>query len=355
MIHFPKIAIGCLLLACGLLASMAWGTEKILPGKPNELTRSALKINEAMAEKLGLTFETAEIEIDGLTRDYHFLWIADLHVIGEDLGEVAEKNLAIVRSRINDTFRNPHSGLTSLEIWQQLPEVMNQSGADGVLFGGDICDIATLSSLQALKEGMARLTIPFMYVRADHDVSPWWLATNNVAEIAASHQMICDNEPLLAMEFPDLLVVGWNNSTGNLAEEGLRRFKELCAKGKPIILVTHVPLQSKAEESFDALCRANDSQGRSLLWGSENNLYVPNETTQEFLDMVYAEKSPVKAVLAAHLHFGWHGMLTTDVSQHLFIPALQGNIGVVHLKAKNAPRRCGFRAWLRRLSGREKR
>ncbi len=326
--------IKCILVAFGLTLCPLLAAEKLRSGKPYELHPSALNIDTLTAAELGLTFEEVTIEIPGLKRSYDFLWVADLHVIGDDLCEVAEKNLPTVTSRRDETFRNPHSDLTSLEVWKQLPEVLNGSGADAVLFGGDICDFATLSSIRVLRDGMKQLTIPFLYVRADHDVEPWWLATNNVQRIAELEKSIDDNPPMQLLEFEDLLVIGWNNSTSNLTEAGLKRFKELCAMGKPIIFVTHVPLQSKVDSSFDELCRTNDSQGRSLLWGSENKLYVPNEFTRELLDMVYAEGGPVKAVLAAHLHIGWHGMLTDTISQHLFVPALQGNIGVIHVRAR---------------------
>ena len=324
---------GVLVVACAWCLTAVGAGDGLRPGQPNELSRSALNITEASAERLGLTFEPAEIEIEGLTRDYAFLWVADLHVIGDDLCEVEEANLDLIASRRDRGFRNPHSGLTSLEVWTQLPEVLNASGADGVLFGGDICDFASLSSIRALKDGMERLTIPFLYARADHDLAPWWLATKNSRRIPELHKSIDGFEPVAALEFPDLLVVAWNNSTSNLTEAGLKRFQELCAKGKPVILVTHVPLASHADAEFDGLCRARDAQGRSLVWGSEN-YYVPNETTRGLLELVYAEGSPVKAVLAGHLHMAWHGRLTETQSQHLFVPSYLGNIGVVHVKAK---------------------
>ena len=298
------------------------------------MKKTVLNIDEATATKLGLTFETIEIQIEGLKKDYAFLWIADLHVIGDDLSEVEEKSKDAIHHRI-EIFKNPHNGLTTLENWQLLPDCLNKSGADAILFGGDICDFGSISSIQALKDGMKKLTVPYMYARADHDVSPWWLSTRNDKEIKELHKSIDGYEPVQVMEFDDLMVVSFNTATSNMPEEGLKRFKEVYAKGKPIILNTHVPFNSLVDSSLGDLCIKNDVKHRNLTWG-KGCTYNPNAITQEFLDLVCAADSPVKTVLAGHLHScsPWHRMLTDKISQHLFVPAFKGNIGVIYVKRK---------------------
>ena len=322
----------CCLIACGMFFGKAQGAEN-KKDKPMELKKTALNIDEATAAKLGLTFETIEIPIVGLKKDYAFLWIADLHVIANDLSEVEEKSMNIVKSRIDKTFRNPLNGKTALENWQMMPEVLNKSGADAVLFGGDICDFSTLASIRVLKEGMHKFTIPYMYARADHDISSWWLATRYTKEINELEKSIDGYEPLQVLEFDDLIVVGFNNATSNLSEAGLKRFKEVYAKRKPIIINTHVPFNSLVDKDYAEMCMSKDSQRRNLSWGKDC-FYKPNAYTQEFLDLVCAEDSPVVTVLAGHLHFPYHGMLTNKISQHLFVPAFKGNIGVILVKAK---------------------
>ncbi|MCR4574378.1 MAG: metallophosphoesterase [Lentisphaeria bacterium] len=320
----------CSLIACGIFLEKSQGAEN-QQGKQMELKRTALNIDEETAKRLGMTFETVEIKVKGLKKDYAFLWVADLHVIADDLSEVEEKSMNVVKSRIDKTFRNPYNGKTSLENWQMMPEVFNKSGADAVLFGGDICDFSTLASIQVLKEGMHKLTIPYMYARADHDISPWWLATRKFQEINELEKSIDGNEPVQVLEFDDLMVVSFNNATSNMSEAGLKRFKEAYAKGKPIIINTHVPINSLIDTSLGDRCMRDDVKHRNLTWG-KGCFYAPNVYTQEFLDLVCAENSPVVTVLAGHLHFPWHSMLTKTISQHLFVPAFKGNIGVVLVK-----------------------
>ena len=321
----------CCLVACGLFLGKAQGAE---PPKDNpvELKKTALNIDETTAAKLGLTFETVEIQIEGLKKDYAFLWIADLHVIANDLSEVEEKNINVIKNRIKH-FTNPNNGLTSLENWQLLPECFNKSGADAILFGGDICDFGNIASIQVLKDGMHKLTVPYMYARADHDVSPWWLSTNDRNRINEFEKTIDGYEPVQVIEFDDLMVVSFNTSTSNMTEAGLKRFKEVYAKRKPIIINTHVPFNSLVDPSLGDICMKGDTKHRNLTWGKDC-YYKPNAVTQEFLDLVCAADSPVKTVLAGHLHFPWHGMLTDKISQHLFVPAFKGNIGVILVKRK---------------------
>ena len=293
----------------------------------------ALGIDEATAKEIGLVFENVEIEVEGLKRDYLFLWIADLHVITDDLSEVAPDELETVKARRDKAFRNSQTKLSALEVWQRLIPVLNRSNADAVLLGGDICDFGSLSNIQAIKDGLAQLTKPYLYARADHDISPWWLAERKLDEVAALEQSIDGNEPVQVLEAEDLMVVSFNVSTSNLPAEGLKRFKEVYAKGKPILLVTHVPIYTPLAVSLGLESMSRDSQQRNLTWG-KGCYYSPNATTQEFLDMVLAEDSPVVGVMAGHLHFPWRGSLTLRTTQYLCGAAYQGKIGVISLKRK---------------------
>ena len=323
---------GCLmvLVAC----FMSWrslSAEEAVPA----LSRSNSVFDEADAQRLGLTFENLTLEVENLKREYVFLWIADLHVIADDLTEVAPADLETVMDRREKAFRNPQSKMTSLQVWQELVPCLNRSRADAILFGGDICDFGSLANIQALKDGFAQLQKPYLYARADHDVAPWWLAERKPEEVNALENSIDGNAPIQVLEAEDLVVASFNLSTSNLPEAGLKCFKQLYAKGKPILLITHVPFHSLADSSLEEKCMARDGKHRNLTCGKEG-YYSPNATTQEFLEMVCAETSPVFAVLAGHLHFSWHGLLTKRATQHLFEPTYRGNIGVVTIKPKPA-------------------
>ena len=104
-------------------------------------------------------------------------------------------------------------------------------------------------------------------------------------------------------------------------------------KGKPIIIVTHVPLHSEVDSTLDEISRAI-WQDRNLSWGPDTS-YVPNETTQKLMDLIYAEDSPVVEVLAGHLHFTWDGMITDKIHEHVFSPAFSQNIGLITIDGES--------------------
>ena len=116
-----------------------------------------------------LTFEHVKVEIPGLKRNYSFLWISDLHVISEDLSEIAPEKRKMIASRRDKRFANPRSGKNPVTLWRALPDMLNKSGADMIFLGGDICDYGSVENLRILKDGIKKLTVPVIFLREDHE------------------------------------------------------------------------------------------------------------------------------------------------------------------------------------------
>lgn len=294
-----------------------------------------LMISEETKKELGLNYTPVEIRIEGLKRDYLFIWLSDLHVIADDMSEAAEKDLNILLSRRDKSFLNRQTKQTALWLWNRLPECLNVSGADAILLGGDICDVGALANVKELQAGFKKFTVPYMYTRADHDVSPWWLKDDKErkAQLAVMEKEIDGNEDMMVIEYEDLIVAGFNMSTSNLTKKGLEKFREIYAKNKPIILVSHVPLNSPLDPSFGEACMNRDSAKRNLTWG-EGCYYKPNAETKALLDLVYEKDSHVKAVLGGHLHCDGECQITPTVYQHIFKAAFNGTLGIISVKAK---------------------
>ena len=92
-------------------------------------------------------------------------------------------------------------------------------------------------------------------------------------------------------------------------------------------MATHVPYNSAVDSSLDEVSRAA-WQDRNLTWGQDTT-YVPDEPMQAWMDIVYGENSPVKEVLAGHLHLTWDGMINENVHEHVFPPAFNQYIGLI--------------------------
>ena len=126
-------------------------------------------------------------------------------------------------------------------------------------------------------------------------------------------------------------MVGINNNTSQISKKGLKKIKEVWQQGKPVILAMHVPLLSQLSDDLDKASK-EAWQDRALIWGNKDCYYEPNERTQEFLDMVFAEDSPVVAVIGAHLHFAHEDQLNDKIVQYVFDASYKGTVGVITVK-----------------------
>lgn len=268
--------------------------------------------------------ETVSIHIQGLKNTYRFVFISDLHIIVEN-DEISPENLENVRAR-RESFQSA-DGRYSAQIWEEMPKLFHSIDADAVLLGGDMIDYASTSNINALKAGIEKIEEPVLYVRADHDYNPYNCEGLDKKEMKKLHESIDGYEGVPVIEFEDLCVVGINNSTKQISKGQLKRFQEIVSLGKPIILLTHVPIESKVDTSLSEESR-KVWQERVLTWG-ENCYYEPNKTTKAFLDLVYDEEGPVKAVVCGHLHFTWDGELTKNCSEHVFSAMYSGKYGMI--------------------------
>ena len=108
-------------------------------------------------------------------------------------------------------------------------------------------------------------------------------------------------------------------------------FQKAKMEKKPIILATHVPINSAIDDGLKQAAQNVDPQGRAKLWG-KGCLYEPNETTEKFLNMVLAADSPVKVVLAGHLHFKYTTKLNENITEYVLDKSYSGNIGIINVR-----------------------
>ncbi len=205
---------------------------------------------------------------------------------------------------------------------------------DGVIFGGDIMDYCSNSNVTMIKEGLDNLQIPYIYVRADHDYGTYYGGVFFTEDEARKlHQTIDGDE--IAYKFWDrdtFMVLGIDNSTKDMPDYYLNMVADVYSRGRPVIMVTHVPYESKIDQTL-AEC-SMQVRNKIYYWSDASEQYKPNNITKQYLDMIYSEDTMVEQVLAGHLHESWDGMLTQQVPQHIFAPAFRGNIGIIHIVPK---------------------
>gem|GEM_PF-2306184 len=362
---------------------------------------------EMEAFRRSIQREDVHVTIPGMKGSKTLVYLSDLHVIA-DTSQVAAADLENVELRMNHW--SAYDGMTAADAWTLWVDYLNAVTPEGVLLGADMVDFASKANVESFKKGLERLDIPWLYVRADHDLAPSYLdgvfeteswgyqreikgyldvADENSGEDVAGVSDSADKTKVglresnawsrgtcvvdgdfadvMTMEFADFIVAGWNNSTAQMTEAGLAKMREVFAQGKPVILLTHVPIQPLVEAAVtatdatsqtsvtavtatDASDQANTiastisltaaSQeawnGNVLLWGraGAGTFYVPNETTAAFLEMIYNDDTPVVEILCGHLHFSWDGQVTPKVHEHVFGPAMERCMGVVTVSSE---------------------
>lgn len=276
-----------------------------------------------------------EIVIDlGLQDDYTILALNDMHILLMD-DTVTDTWRETVWERFGSMFIN-ETGIHSADMWNGMSAILDSYDANGIVFIGDMIDYGSETNAQLLSTGLKKIKTPWIYLRADHDLGTWYtedgLSAGDALRISSG---IAEWQDVFIMDYKEFYLVGWNNSTSQLSEKGLTEMKSIFAKamteGKPIILATHVPINSTVEDGLKMAARAADEQGRIKLWG-EGCLYQPNDTTAEFLDMVLANDSPVQAVLAGHLHIKHTAKLNERITEYVLDKSFSGNIGVIRIK-----------------------
>lgn len=275
------------------------------------------------------TVEEVVVEIEGLQREYTLAWVSDLHMITDkEAGDVDVAQLYDVKKRYDD-LPVTQEGIHAEELWPEIVKFLNYQEFDGIIFGGDMIDYCSTSNIEALKEGYDSLRAPVLYVRADHDYGSWYgsYSLNDVKAHSLQASIDGDDIEKKYLEFDDFIVIGVDNSNKNMPSGQMWMLEELYNKRKPVIAVTHVPYESEVDDSLEKL--SFQVRNKVYYWGGGD--YIPNEYTEEYLHMIYREETCVEQVLAGHLHASWDGMMTEQVPEHIFGPAFDGHIGVIHV------------------------
>ncbi len=309
-----RIGTGVKMLAAGLLILLIAGC-----GKDKKLTVGGNEVK----------FEKVHVTIPGMKGVKTFAFLSDLH-IAEVAGDESPEERNIVEGRLK---YSSNGRVYAKDMWPDWVRFLNAGRYDYVLLGADLLDFASKETVEIFGNGLKDLNIPYMYIRADHDIAP--IIQGKMTEEAAVglQKTLCDYSDAFTEDFGDFVVFGWNKSTSVITKEGLNLFKETVALGKPIILLTHVPIEPLADKSLEDLSKALFSD-MELVWGLDTDYYEPDDCTKEFLSILYSEDSPVKEILCGHLHYSWDGFVAPGVHEHVFSPAFSGFMGIIEVSGE---------------------
>lgn len=276
------------------------------------------------------------VEIEGLENEYDIAFINDVHMLNDHTsGEVTEDSLATVAQR-RLSFSTA-DGTPSEELWSEIIKYLNYNDFDAVIFGGDIIDYCSTANIQALRSGLDELKYEddrIMYLRSDHDYGAWYGtgAFTETQTFGLQSLVLDGDEDRKEIDLGEFVIVGINSSYRNFSEDKAEMLREQINQGKPVILASHVPFYSEVDDSLEEL--SMQVRNKIYYWSPDGSLYVPDEVTQGFIDEIYAEDSAVEQIVCAHMHAAWDGNVSETLKEHIFGPAYEGNIGVIHVKGE---------------------
>lgn len=112
------------------------------------------------------------------------------------------------------------------------------------------------------------------------------------------------------IEYDDFILVSMDNSVDTIRPEELAKFKATNEKGKPVVLMLHVPFWS---QTLEGPTRAAWG-GRNILIGPGTDLTGYGGATQELYEYIESGASNTAAIIAGHVHFN-HVDMVGDVPQ----------------------------------------
>ena len=265
-----------------------------------------------------------------------FLVLNDLHTL-MTTDDTTSEFATDISGRFTGMFRT-NTGMASEDAWQNISAIIDNYKADGIIMAGDMVDFASSTNYELFQMGLNKIQTPILYTRADHDVSAWYNSdgsyTNEDAQVAhnsfTSAGGNVSNDEILVWEFDEYIILGWNNSCFQMSSSALEKAREIFAKNKPIILVTHVPLDTGDDGLYESSIAAYDGV-HAKLWGDRNCYYQPDDNTRQFINMCLDKNSQVRSIICGHLHYQYDAPVHDDVMEYVLAPSFQGSMCRLHI------------------------
>jgi len=280
-------------------------------GKKAEENRVEMETSEN-SDEWEMNVTEVVLEVPELTKEYTFLYVTDTHIVVlDELDSDKVEEYADVRF---DEFQNAED-ISSAELFEEWITYANLNRVDALLLGGDIIDYPSVANIEHLEENLEKLTVPYLYALGNHDWTfPWEYMTQYGEEtyLPMLEPYMQSDSAIHELELDEIIVVAVDNSANQIAPEAMEEYRQILQKGKPVIVMLHVPLLTQS-----VLTKAKEVWGDSkvVLGGGNYGGIYPNEISTEFIDLTTAEDSPVMAVLAGHVHFYDKDMVNNQIVQ----------------------------------------
>lgn len=272
------------------------------------------------------------IDIPELEGEHKIFFLADSHI---SLCDDRDPELVEKATQRADSF--VVDGIQAHDRFDAIIARANETNREMVIFGGDIIDSAMYASIEHVKGQLDSLESPYLLTMGNHDFEygTEYFSPAAYEEYLPRLNEMRDDAPYQVREYDDLIYFTADDNNSQIDQAILDAFKVEVAKGKPIVLNVHVPIEpvngdmSLVEQCKEVWGPSADNKSRVTM--GINGCY-PSPVTSEFIDLVTAKDSPVVLVLAGHIHFYHKDMLNDKVVQIVTGAAFEGEAVEITLK-----------------------
>lgn len=288
---------------------------------------------ESYAILQSLNISEEEITISGIENEYSLFFVADSHI---SLCDERDSALLEKAGQRQAGFVDAN-GTESSIVFTRLIEASNMLEPDLFIMGGDIIDSAMYASIDYLADALEELDSPYLYGMGNHDFEYGDEYFSDTAYETYLPRLadFREDSSYQIQEYEDLIIFVADDQNNQISENTLNGLKEAIEKEKPIIVISHVPIEPTTDDTslIDTSIQVWGAKknGNSKVIIGENGC-VPNEYTQEFVELITDEDSPVQLVLAGHIHFYHKDNLTENTVQIVTGPAYAGEGLLITLK-----------------------
>ncbi|MBE6930391.1 MAG: hypothetical protein E7463_08930 [Ruminococcaceae bacterium] len=276
-----------------------------------------------------MLIENVTIRIPGLTRDYVFYHTSDAHVAWADpTDSTADRELAATQ-----TQRWNLHGILPPAGFDDTLRTASENHADGLFLCGDIADYYHPSTVRRIRDRLTNAAVEPLYVCGNHEGGSYKNGPRYDKALRPHYPdyagMMHGTPDLWVRDFGEFLIVGIDDSDKKVRPEQVAALKNLCADGRPILLLMHIPIYTEALKA--PLCAE---------WGDDACDYfvigfdADEAETPAFCALLRDPAAPIAAVFAGHIHLSHASEIIPGRVQYTSAPSFSGTIRRVTVTGK---------------------
>lgn len=284
---------------------------------PVKVLTPAEMIAKCLSDGLGVKNTVIDI---GLNKPVKIARITDSH-----LAYVNGADNAVAREQASIRYQYYVDADKKLE---RCVNYAKASGVDLVTFTGDIWDFFSMGNLYKFSKATSVLD-DFIYSIGNHEDirkvggnlstgDDFTLIRNTIS------QYVKNDLSFDTRDLGEVTVVSMDNSRYTFDANQVEKMKTEIAKGKPILIMMHIPLYT--DELFEVAKENNDTG--SIIGKTTTG------ATKEMVDLINANPDIIKGIFAGHLHYDHSSKTSGGIDQHLLRASVQekGFIEIIEVK-----------------------